>query len=56
MKAIKDRGKEELLAFKNRVARAYGQSKISREDFSTLINKVEDLLEEVKNLDEQDED
>lgn len=56
MKSIKDRGKQELLAFKNRVARSYGQGKIGPEDFTRLAQKVEDLLEDVEALDELDEE
>lgn len=56
MKSIKDRGKQELLAFKNRVARAYGQGRIEQEDFVKLALKVEELLSDVEALDELDEE
>lgn len=55
MKNIKDRGREELLAFKNRVARSYGMGKIEKGDFDELIERVEDLLKVVEELDEQEE-
>jgi len=54
MLSVKEKGKEELESFKNRVARSYGMGKIEKGDFDCLSEKVEELIEYVKGIEEEE--
>ncbi|MFW5891002.1 MAG: hypothetical protein ACOCUI_02185 [bacterium] len=54
MKPVKEKGLEELQSFKKRLARSYGLNRIKKGDFEKMNDKVIELIEYVKNLDEEE--
>lgn len=54
MKAIKDKGLEELESFQNRVYRQKGLGRISHQDFLKLSEQVESLIDTVKEIEENE--
>lgn len=54
MKELSTKGVEELEKFKNRVARLYGMNRISLEDFTRVHDKVTDLIDDCKNIREEE--
>jgi len=52
MKELSTKGVEELGQLKNRVSRLYGMGRIGHEDFNRLNEKILDLEEDLKNIEE----
>lgn len=55
MKAVKEQGVAELESFQRRLRRQWAMKKISDETFRALDKKTEELISEVKAIDEEDE-
>lgn len=55
VKPVKDKGLEELMNFKSRLAKSYGMRRIVQDDFDRIHGKIIDLIEEVKELEEKEE-
>ncbi len=55
MRTVKDKGKEELESFFNRVTRSYGKNRISTEDFNELHDLTKELMDKVDEIEEEDE-
>ncbi len=54
-KPLKEKGRDELLAFQLRVHRQYGLGRINGEDFKVLHDGVTLLMEHVMNMEEIDD-
>ena len=54
MKAIKNKGLKELESLQNRVYRQKALGRISHQDFLKLTDKIESLIELVKEIEEND--
>lgn len=54
LRALKDKGLEELESFQNRVYRQKGLGRISNQDFLKLSEQVEKLIETVHEIEEND--
>jgi len=55
MRTVKDKGKEELENFFNRLTRSYGKNNISTEDFNDLHDLAKELIEKVEKIEEEEE-
>lgn len=55
LKSIKDKGLDELKLFKNRVYKTRGMERISEKDFQKIVDKTDELIDVIKNIDEEDE-
>jgi|GEM_PF-3353435 len=56
MRAIKERGIDELNMFRNRVVRAFGLMRISKESFNILLEKTDEIKKIVNEIEELDEE
>lgn len=55
MKGLKNKGREEIKSFRNRASRMFGMGRISKEDFNFIQDKTEQILERIKEMEEEDE-
>jgi hypothetical protein len=55
MRSIKERGKEELKAVRNRVARQYGMSRISKKDMDALCEMLDEMDQYIEEMEEVDD-
>ena len=53
MRGVTDKGLEDALDIKKRLTKSYGMGRITEKDYNRLLNKVNNVINELQQIDEE---
>ena len=53
MRGVTDKGLEQALEIKKRLAKSYGMDRVGEEDYKRVLNKVNNVINELQQIDEE---